>query len=246
MKCYAILYIIGALLAAATNALPTRIAERQPTRQFGGSRPPPNSPHLAHYNGTGNGGDDYEDDPENDSASYTSTFSCTSTTSAPTSTSTDETAMESSSDLPLPVETLTQTQSILKGGGLLQLTGGSRERFRVYRGVTDMAIMRPHTKFERQWLIQPSSFESTLARLNDQPPISQPEQPSLLLITHVEFTNDIWHKLVDMSLTLAVETALIGDFLLMLLYYQEELERGGHWSLVSFCHDGTRLDQALL
>ncbi|KAJ3892252.1 hypothetical protein GG344DRAFT_76102 [Lentinula edodes] len=109
MKFYAILSIIGALLSAATNALPTRITERQPTRQFGGSRPPPNSPHLAHYNGTGNGGD-YADEPENDTASYTFTFSSTSTSSTPTSTST---AMESSSDLPLPVETLTQIQSIV-------------------------------------------------------------------------------------------------------------------------------------
>ncbi|KAJ3900656.1 hypothetical protein F5879DRAFT_402975 [Lentinula edodes] len=110
MKFYAILSITGALLVAATNALPTRIAERQPTRQFGGSRPPPNSPHLAHYNGTGNGSGDYADDPENDTASYTFTFSSTSTSSTPMSTST---AMESSSDLPLPVETLTQIQSIV-------------------------------------------------------------------------------------------------------------------------------------
>ncbi|KAJ3927817.1 MAG: hypothetical protein NXY57DRAFT_587155 [Lentinula lateritia] len=106
MKFYAILSITGALLVAATNALPTRIAERQPTRQFGGSRPPPNSPHLAHYNGTDNAGDN-GDHPENDTASYIFTFSSTSTSSTTMSTST---AMESSSGLPLPVE---ETQSVV-------------------------------------------------------------------------------------------------------------------------------------
>ncbi|KAJ3807765.1 hypothetical protein F5876DRAFT_79406 [Lentinula aff. lateritia] len=113
MKFFVIL-IASAALATVTNALPVRLVEREPTRHFQGSMPPPNSPHLA--NGSGNGSDT-ENDSEIATESYTintttATASSTFTTSIPASTTADETVIQSSSTLSLPVGTLLQTQSI--------------------------------------------------------------------------------------------------------------------------------------
>ncbi|KAJ3926064.1 MAG: hypothetical protein NXY57DRAFT_966955 [Lentinula lateritia] len=112
MKFFAIL-IASAALATVTNALPVRVVEREPTRHFQGSMPPPNSPHLA--NGSGNGSDT-ENNSEITTESYTitttsSTATSTFTTSTPASTIVTETAVQSSPTLPLPVGTLSQTQS---------------------------------------------------------------------------------------------------------------------------------------
>ncbi|KAH7875464.1 hypothetical protein F5879DRAFT_403061 [Lentinula edodes] len=114
MKFSAIL-IASAALATVTNALPVRLVEREPTRHFQGSMPPPNSPHLA--NGSGNGSDT-ENNTEIATESYTisttsATATSTFTTSIPASTPATETAIQSSSTLSLPVGTLSQTQSIV-------------------------------------------------------------------------------------------------------------------------------------
>ncbi|KAJ3892254.1 hypothetical protein GG344DRAFT_76104 [Lentinula edodes] len=101
MKFIAI-FITSALLATVTSALPTRLAERNPAHRFQGSMPPPNSPHLAHYNGTSDGSDN-ENYPETDTESDTITAASTSTT-----TTAAETTLQSSST-PLPVETITTT-----------------------------------------------------------------------------------------------------------------------------------------
>ncbi|KAJ3914671.1 hypothetical protein F5877DRAFT_70506 [Lentinula edodes] len=116
MKFFAIL-IASAALATVTNALPVRLVEREPTRHFQGSMPPPNSPHLA--NGSGNGSDtgnnteiateSYTITTTSATATATSTF----TTSIPTSTPATETAIQSSSTPSLPVGSLSQTQSIV-------------------------------------------------------------------------------------------------------------------------------------
>ncbi|KAJ3854719.1 hypothetical protein EV368DRAFT_63022 [Lentinula lateritia] len=105
MKFYAV-FIAGALLATVTNALPIRLAERNAAHRFQGSMPPPNSPHLAHYNGTSDGSDN-ENYPETNTESDTITIASTSTTSTAA-----ETTLQSSSKAPLPVETITQTYSI--------------------------------------------------------------------------------------------------------------------------------------
>ncbi|KAJ3854720.1 hypothetical protein EV368DRAFT_63023 [Lentinula lateritia] len=111
---FLVILIASAALATVTNALPVRLVEREPTRHFQGSMPPPNSPHLA--NGSGNGSDT-ENDSEIATESYTinttsATASSTFTTSIPPSTTADETVIHSSSTLSLPVGTLLQTQSI--------------------------------------------------------------------------------------------------------------------------------------
>ncbi|KAJ3873331.1 hypothetical protein F5051DRAFT_419514 [Lentinula edodes] len=102
MKFFAI-FITSVLLATVTSALPTRLAERNPAHRFQGSMPPPNSPHLAHYNGTGDGSDN-ENYPETDTITAASTS--TTTTAA-------ETTLQSSSKPPLLVETITITYSIV-------------------------------------------------------------------------------------------------------------------------------------
>ncbi|KAJ4487271.1 hypothetical protein C8J55DRAFT_594888 [Lentinula edodes] len=115
MKFFAIL-IASAALATVTNGLPVRLVEREPTRHFQGSMPPPNSPHLA--NGSGNGSDT-ENNSEITTESYTittisSTATSTFTTSIPASTTVTETAVHSSSyTLSLPVGTFSQTQSVV-------------------------------------------------------------------------------------------------------------------------------------
>ncbi|KAJ3863830.1 hypothetical protein EV359DRAFT_82019 [Lentinula novae-zelandiae] len=103
---FTIIFFTSALIAAGTSALPTsRFVEREPARQYGGSRPPSGSPHLAHYdNGAGNSGDS-QTDPE----SYTTTIPTTIRTSTSTTTNTYQT--QESSVLPLPTSTLTQEYS---------------------------------------------------------------------------------------------------------------------------------------
>ncbi|KAJ3808754.1 hypothetical protein F5876DRAFT_78418 [Lentinula aff. lateritia] len=109
---FSTIFFTSALLAAGTSALPTsRFVEREPARQFGGSRSPPGSPHLAHYdNGQGNSGDS-QTDPESYSQPYTTTTSTTIRTSSSTTMSTYQT--QESSALPIPVPTLTQEYSFI-------------------------------------------------------------------------------------------------------------------------------------
>ncbi|KAJ3899941.1 hypothetical protein F5879DRAFT_1004892 [Lentinula edodes] len=108
---FSTIFFTSALIAAGTSALPTsRFVEREPVRQFGGSRPPPGSPHLAHYdNGPGNS-DDSQTDPESFSQPHTATFIST-TFGTSTSTTTNTYQTQESSILPLPVPTLTQEYS---------------------------------------------------------------------------------------------------------------------------------------
>ncbi|KAJ3887771.1 hypothetical protein GG344DRAFT_80417 [Lentinula edodes] len=106
---FTLIFFICALIAAGTSALPTsRFVEREPARQYGGSRPPSGSPHLAHYdNGAGNSGD-FQTEPESYSQPYTTTISAIRTS---TSTTTNTHQTQESSVLPLPVPTLTQEYS---------------------------------------------------------------------------------------------------------------------------------------
>ncbi|KAH7875510.1 uncharacterized protein C8R40DRAFT_1104396 [Lentinula edodes] len=106
---FSTIFFTSALIAAGTSALPTsRFVEREPARQFGGSRPPPGSPHLAHYdNGPGNSGDS-PTEPESYSQPSTTTLSAIRTS---TSTTTNTYQTQESSVLPLPVPILTQEYS---------------------------------------------------------------------------------------------------------------------------------------
>ncbi|KAJ4483114.1 hypothetical protein C8R41DRAFT_460626 [Lentinula lateritia] len=107
---FTIIFFTSALIAAGTSALPTsRFVEREPARQYGGSRPPSGSPHLAHYdNGAGNSSDS-QTDPESYSQPYITTIPTTIRTSTSTTTNTYQT--QESSVLPLPTSTLTQEYS---------------------------------------------------------------------------------------------------------------------------------------